>query len=113
MKITLQITLRNADQVAITDLSVLQSLVPDQMDGEALNWGQGEGQLRVEDTVWGFYINDAKDYSYTLEEGVVSLEQASAIAIGILERIRIRWGQEIESELRGCHHDDPSMRMVT
>ena len=88
-------------------------MVPEGMTGDALNYGQGEGQLRIGGSVWGFYATDSGDYSCVLEEGVLSFEAAAAIAIGVIGRVRSLWGSQIESEVRGCHHDDPPMRFTT
>lgn len=112
MNITLQFRLKNADQMSIGSLADLAAMVPERMTGEALNYGQGEGQLRIGRSVWGFYVTNAGDRSFTLEEGVLSFEEASAIAIGIIDRVRSVWGSHIQSEVRGCHHDDPEMRMM-
>lgn len=108
----MNITLKNTDQMSISSLSDLEELVPEGMTGKALGYGQGEGQLRIGNSVWGFYVTNAGDRSLTLEEGVLSFEEASAIAIGIIDRMRSRWGTYIVSEVRGCHHDDPEMRLT-
>ncbi len=63
-----------------------------------IDCGQGEGQLRIDRSVWGFYINDTKTYRFVLEEGVLSFEEASVIVIGVLDQIRSVWGSHIESE---------------
>ena len=109
----MRITLKNADHMSIRSLSDLEEFVPQGMTGEALGYGQGEGQLKVGNSVWGFYFTDAGDRSFALEEGVLEIEEASAIAIGIIDRVRSLWGNQIESEVRGCHHDDPEMRLIS
>ncbi|GAA5120876.1 hypothetical protein JIN84_06135 [Luteolibacter yonseiensis] len=113
MKSALTITLKNADRMSIGSLSELEQLVPEGMAGEALAYGQGEGQLRIGETVWGFYLVDAGNRSFALEEGVLSFEEAAAIATGIIHRARFLWGSHIESEVRGCHHDDITMRLIS
>jgi hypothetical protein len=108
----LYITLKNADRISIRSLDDLAAMVPDGMTGDALNYGQGEGQLRIGESVWGFYVVDSGVYSCVLEEGVLSFEEASEVALGIIGRMRSLWGTQIESEVRGCHHDDPEMRLT-
>lgn len=102
----MNITLKNGNQISISSLSDLEALVPQGMAGKALGYGQGEGQLKIGSTVWGFYVTGAGDYSFLLEEGVLSFEEASAIAIGIIQRVRTLWGSEIESVVQGCLHDE-------
>lgn len=109
----MKITLKNIGLRSKDGPSDLEQFVPQQMAGETLNYGQCEGQLKIGKSVWGFYVTDAGDYSFTLEEGVLPFEEASAIAIGIIDRVRSLWGSHIESEVRGCHHDDPELRFTT
>lgn len=98
--------------MSIEGLEDLAALVPEGMSGEALNYGQGEGQLRVNESVWGFYSDDTLRYYFILEEGVLSIQEASEIALGILSRINERWGSKITAEVEGIHNDDPDMSML-
>ncbi len=47
----------------------LQPFVPD--GATQLNYGQGEGQIRIGDSVWGVYLSDSKAHEYHIqfEEG--------------------------------------------
>lgn len=104
------ITLKYTDHISIRSLEDLDAIVPEGMTGDALHYGQGEGQLRIGGSVWGFYLTDSGGYSCVLEEGLLSFKEASAIALGIIGRVRSLWGSRIESEVRGCHHGGPEMR---
>ncbi len=80
----------------------LRDLVPDGFKGEAVNYGQGEGQIRIENTEWGFYCGpDGAGYSIVLEEGSVDFDRAVAMAAGILTQIRKKWGTDISAQVEG------------
>ncbi len=44
-------------------------LIPKNFTGEVLNYGQGEGQVQIGNTVWGFY--------YGLENGIIQFEEGT------------------------------------
>lgn len=82
----------------------LQALVPTGFEGEALNYGQGEGQMRIANTVWGIYIDDSDRYKFVMEEGIVNLSEAIFIASSLLHRIRELWGNQVTDEVKGHLH---------
>jgi len=91
----------------IRSLNDLRGLIPEGMDGEALNYGQGEGQWRIGSTVWGIYIG-RDGYYVQLEEGTVAVRAAARLVNGILKRVRSIWGERIQGEIEGLHHRDSS-----
>ncbi len=53
----------------------LRPFVPDGPDCEQINFGQGEGQIRIGEAIWGIYLWDGCDiYELVLEEGELGLE---------------------------------------
>lgn len=88
-------------------------MLPEGMAGDALNYGQGEGQLRIGGAVWGFYRTDSGDYSCVLEEEVLSFEEAWVIAVEVIGRMRSLWENGLRAKILSCHHDDPEMRFTT
>ena len=76
-----------SDTMAIGGMKDLNDLVPEGFQGEAVNYGQGEGQIRIGDTEWGFYAGPT-GYSIVFEEGALEFDQAVAMAAGILAQIR-------------------------
>ena len=91
----MKIILTNASGVSIESLEDFQYLVPDEADGEAVNFGQGEGQIKIGGSEWGFYVEGSDSYHYVLEEGCMELHEAVEIAQGILRRFQARWGEQI------------------
>lgn len=48
-------------------------LIPESYTGKVLNYGQGEGQVQIGETVWGFYYGKS-DPIIQFEEGVLEWE---------------------------------------
>lgn len=101
----LKVSLSNGSDMKIRSLDDLRGLIPEGMDGEGLNYGQGEGQWRIGSTVWGIYC-EKDGYCFQLEEGIVEMDEAIRLAHGILECIRTRWGEQIRGWIEGVGQGD-------
>ncbi|MDA7527788.1 hypothetical protein N8590_02255 [bacterium] len=55
----------------------LSPFIPTSVSAKQLNYGQGEGQIQVEDCVWGIYVDFDREHAYKIqfEEGTLSLPQ--------------------------------------
>ena len=88
--------------MSIGGLHDLNDLIPDGFEGEAVNYSQGEGQIRIENTEWGFYCGPSgSGYSVVFEEGSLDFDQAMWMAAGILAKIRKKWGAGISAQIEG------------
>jgi len=105
----MKIRLNCCREVGVDGYEGLRALIPKGMDGEALNYGQGEGQLRIGSSVWGFYVEDSSTCYFVLEEGVLDIESAFKTALGILHRIHEQWDSGIQAEIEGIWEHDPTM----
>jgi len=47
----------------------LKKIVPEKRKGKALNYGRGEGQIEIDETVWGVYFGENGNYYMQFEEG--------------------------------------------
>ena len=100
----MKIQLLNAHSMSINSLEDLRDLVPECSSGMAINYGQGEGQIRIGDTEWGFYTGNFP--CFVFEEGTLDFDQAIAMASGILAKIRKKWGQDISGRIEGSLHPE-------
>ena len=50
----------------------LNPFIPTSLPAEQINYGQGEGQIQIEDCVWGIYFDGENAYRVQFEEGVLS-----------------------------------------
>lgn len=80
-------------------------LIPPNFSGEVLNYGQGEGQIRIEDTVWGFYYGK-EECCVQFEEGTVELEKFNEITIAVKANLEERLGCSIAFILRGIFNSE-------
>ena len=73
--------------------SELSCFIPEGYDWEQTNYGQGEGQVRVEGSEWGFYYSD-DGINITLHEGIIPLSEAVRFVEKVAEKI---YGQSIST----------------
>ena len=87
----------------IQSLNDIGKLVPRSLNGKALNYGQGEGQFQIEDTVWGIYCTGPVDSPYFLqyEEGLVTWPRLEELIIALTAQIREEFGSVIEFVVEG------------
>ena len=65
----MKLVLRSEKEIKFSSLADLEKAIPEELSGHALNYGQGEGQVEIASTVWGFYFYSNKYYYMQLEEG--------------------------------------------
>ena len=90
----MKLILKNSSNIEFKSKEDLNKVIPDQLKGKALNYDQGEGQVEIENTVWGFYVNDNNEYYMTYEEGVISWEKLTIIINEIIAKINIEFKVE-------------------
>jgi hypothetical protein len=81
-----------------------QMLLPSGADTEILSYGQGEGQFRLEQTVWGFYWNDPA--CLRLEQGELSPEEFQGLASLLVQHIQDQFGADLRVRFVGEHFGD-------
>lgn len=47
---------------SLSSLQDLQKIISRKRKGKALNYGQGEGQVEIDDTVWGIYFRSRERF---------------------------------------------------
>ncbi|MES2673805.1 MAG: hypothetical protein V4660_06165 [Pseudomonadota bacterium] len=65
----MKLVLRSEMKINFSSLTDLEKAIPEKFSGRALNYGQGEGQVEIANTIWGFYYYSSKYYYMQLEEG--------------------------------------------
>jgi hypothetical protein len=87
------------ESINVLSESDLAGFLPPGHSGKALNYGQGEGQFVVSDTIWGFYC--VPEQTLVLEEGCGDFEQVVDLARALLKQARAVWGAGLRAELLG------------
>ena len=85
----------------------LESVVPKMRSGRVLNYGQGEGQVQIDDTVWGVYVGREGEYYLQYEEGTLSPKEFGEYLSDVVEHLEVNFTKSIL--LDGIHEGDPNV----
>ena len=88
----MKLLLGNGQNISFQNKDDLSKVIPFGLSGNTLNYGQGEGQVDIDGTVWGFYINSQGSYYMVLEEGVMEWSQMENLVSKIVGTINQRFG---------------------
>jgi len=98
--------LLNQKEISFSSREELAKAIPPEMLGKVLNYGQGEGQVEIESTVWGFYVNSSGIYYMAFEEGVIEWAQLDKVANAIVSILNQRFGVTIKLLVEGPFTND-------
>ena len=91
----------NSLDIKFGSLSDLSKVIPSKLTGKALNYGQGEGQVEIENTVWGLYVNESGLYELQFEEGELSIVQFFEVSQAIEYKLKLEFGSSLELQIEG------------
>ena len=97
----MNILLNNADTLDFRCFEDLSRVIPDNCTGKPVNFGQGEGQVEINETIWGFYANKNGTYCMTLEEGTLDWHSFTILVESIVSKINQSFGVKIQIEAEG------------
>lgn len=103
----------NIQEDLFSSLSDLELLIPDGIVGKALNYGQGEGQVKIGETVWGIYVLTSTSYSFQFEEGEIPQETLAEFIKSIFSTLKKVFGEEVEIFVIGLLNDLESNEKYT
>jgi hypothetical protein len=104
----MKILLFNSNNIAFKTKDDLSRVIPVCMNGKVLNFGQGEGQVEIENTVWGFYVYSNSSYYMAYEEGSIDWGQLKALIDAILSQLKKEFGSSIEFIAEGPFTNKPN-----
>ncbi len=79
----------------------LSRVLPSAVASEVLNYGQGEGQIQIDGTVWGLYVNGPDSYRLCFEEGQCSIPAFQRFVSMFIEKITAEFGAGIQFNIQG------------
>jgi len=101
------------NQNLVTCLNDLEKFVPESLSGKALNYGQGEGQFKIEDTVWGIYVSKENVYTLQHEEGSIDIKKFIEITNLLILQIESEFGKNIRFKVQGkLNHYQPHEKYI-
>lgn len=105
---SMKLLLKNSEDINFSCKADLAKAIPFGLSGKPLNYGQGEGQVEIEGTVWGFYIMPKNGYYMAFEEGVVDWEKIEKLVHAIADALTREFGKIITVVAEGPFTNDPS-----
>ena len=101
----MKIIISNAVKVEFKTKIDLLQLIPDGIDGKVLNYGQGEGQVLIGESVWGIYYSSNTECVLQYEEGIIDFLTVLALATRIIEKLKREFGQDLIFRIKGLLED--------
>ena len=71
--------------------------------------GQGEGQIEIEGTVWGLYVNSENYYYFAFEEGFIDWKRFTSLVESILAKINQEFGGDFSLVVEGALSNEPDV----
>ena len=102
----MKIKFLESEKIDFTNLEDLNRVIPEELPGKAINYGQGEGQVEIQNTVWGFYVGDDNNYYMQYEEGSENWSTIQFLVHSITQKINTEFGADVKLVLEGPHTND-------
>ena len=97
----MELYLRGTDKIRFSCDEDLLKVIPDGSKGRALNFGQGEGQVEIDGTQWGFYIDQTGLYHMAFECGNLDWRTLNNLVEGIISAINKSFDVNVHVEVKG------------
>lgn len=104
----MKLLLNNSEDIEFLCKDDLVKAIPFGMQGKPLNYGQGEGQIEIEGTVWGFYVGSGNNYYMIFEEGVMEWENIVKLVHAITGALTQQFGKTISVVVEGLLTNNPN-----
>lgn len=104
----MKIAFEGNKSVRIGSREELGRILPPALNGEVVRFSDGEGQVRVADTVWGLYVADSGKQCLQYEEGHCDWSELQCITNKLLEQVTKEFGPDLKFSVQGCrtHYRD-------
>lgn len=97
----MNIIIQDTESLELSTFEDVEKIIPSGLSGKALNYGQGEGQFQIEDTVWGIYIRSNNTYLLQYEEGLKNWNELQEIVNLIHKSINAAFGVNCTLRVEG------------
>ncbi|MBW4693301.1 MAG: hypothetical protein KME27_16235 [Lyngbya sp. HA4199-MV5] len=97
----MKIIIEGCDDLDICSMEDLPKLIPSTLNGKPLNYGQGEGQIEIEGTVWDLYYSENDTYILQFEEGVIEWLMLQKIVSALMENISDKFCRDVKFHIKG------------
>ncbi len=97
----MKIIISNATDINFETKIDLNRLIPEGLDGYALNYGKGEGQVLIDRSVWGIYCSNNDEYVLQYEEGLIEFFTLLALTSKIIDKLKREFSQNLVFKIEG------------
>lgn len=98
----MKIVISNASDINFESKVDLNRIIPEGIDGHALNFGQGEGQVLIDNSVWGIYYADNDNCILQYEEGLIEFLPLLALTTRIIDKLKREFNQNLVFQIQGA-----------
>jgi len=105
----MKLLLNNSEDINFSCKDDLAKAIPVGRQGKPLNYGQGEGQVEIDSTIWGFYVNSEGSYYMVFEEGIVEWTKIEKLVHEIASALTQQFGKTISVIAEGPFKNDPNI----
>ena len=101
----MKIIISNASDITFESKIDLHRLIPDGIDGTALQHDQGEGKVLISDSVWGIYCVNEEQFRLQYETGRSDFLTLLALSTRIVAKLKQEFNQDLVFEIQGLLDD--------
>lgn len=109
----MKIIISNAADIDFESKVDLNRLIPEGIDGNVLNYGQGEGQVLIDSLVWGIYCSNEDTYILQYEEGLIDFLTLLALTTRIIDKLKREFNQNLIFKIEGLLEHQESHEKYT
>ena len=97
----MNINIEGSQGINISSLEDLAKIIPNNLNGKALNYGQGEGQVEIDGSIWGMYCGGKEHYFLQYEEGLKDWNTFKDLLNAIIKQIQSEFGPNLKFTIEG------------
>ena len=97
----MKIIVSNAIEIEFRTKVDLLRLIPEGVDGNVLNYSEGEGQVLIGDSVWGIYSADKEIVVLKYEQGLIEFLTLLALTSRIIDKLKREFSQDLVFKVEG------------
>lgn len=97
----MKIIISNASSIGFESKIDLNRVIPDGVDGNVLNYAQGEGKVLIADSVWGIYFSKEDHCVLQYEQGLVEFLPLLALTTRIMEKLKREFSPDLLFTIEG------------
>ena len=100
----MKLILIDSESIEFNNENELSLIIPSGIQGRVINYGQGKGQVEINNTVWGVYVNNDNNYCMSLEQGLIQWKDLNKLVKEIKNTINKQFNINIIVVVEGHYN---------